>query len=152
MKRILDIIRAFCVSPEVACILLLAIGGCVFYDWLADFLPHLFLNQDAFKWVAIVPVAPLALTINERQKLLSPDSRLSSWYLEWPEYHMIKDRYFITLVWEIASICVTVSIWLFGLKITDPLVFILFLGGIIVSIVSYCLLLNATIKLKQLLV
>lgn len=151
MKRLRDILISILISPEMAVIAILVILCSLLHEPIENMVSFIRPAESAVNWLTLAPAALLVLTLKERKELLSPESNSTKEYLNWPNYQMVKDRFFITLAWEFFALCVTLIIWVLGLSTMKFSVVIVFFGAILISVVSYVTFLIATVTLKEIL-
>lgn len=151
MRRTLGIVGIIIISPEMLAILLLTIlyfAVPQVFIWLAF---RVSTTDEQLKFLALAPLALTGIIINKRNDLLFPEHKESQLLQEWPDYHLIYDRYWVCLLFSATCTGVSLVIWLIGLSLKDPAYLVVFLTSLIIPIITFFTFINATISLKRLL-
>jgi hypothetical protein len=152
MKRVLDILKAVIISPEVGFIIFLFLLVYLRPDILRNLASQVNTNDETIKFWALVPVSVTIYFFTHRDDLLFPkEERLQEILNDWREYHLLLDRYWICIFWGGLGSLLTLAIWLFKGDLSIPSIFSIFFGGIITPTITFLTFVSATITLKRLL-
>jgi len=151
MKRIKDIAIAVCISPEVVIVLL-----CLFiyhrypefYQWIGA---RVSAREDVVKYFCFIPVGLLALSLRIAFPLLFPGDKEMKLLQVWPKYHMLKDRYVISLLFIAVCSTASIAVWALNLPVADARFIAIIIGSILISGITYVSLFFAQIRVKEIL-
>lgn len=151
MKRIKDIAIAVCISPEVVIILF-----CLFlyhhypelYQWIGA---RVSARADVIKYFCFIPVGLLVLSLKIAFPLLFPGDKEMKILQAWPKYHMLKDRYVISLLFIAGCSVASIAVWALNLPVPDARFIAVIIGSILISCITYALLFFAQIRVKEIL-
>ena len=150
MKRVINFLRIIIVSPEMAFIAVLCLSVYlypVFFIWVASEVNAV---EDVIKYLAFVPLALGGMIVRQKDELLFPTHKSNNTLQEWPDYNsLLLDTYWGCLFFEAVSVVSTLGVWIFNADIKNYIVFSVFVGGIVVSIISYLTFFNSTITIKR---
>jgi hypothetical protein len=152
MKRIWDILTSIFVSFEFLLVLFLILLHSYFEPQIIAFGMKVNAGPDAVKWLALIPVALLALVFKDYLPLLFPEGPMADMYQRWPRYRMVKDRYVITIIFQGAAAAVAIWFWITAIDFTNSIHFCLFFGAIALATVTFIQFFWAKIALRRLLI
>jgi hypothetical protein len=152
MKRVIDIVRTFVISPEflfVAIISLLVYIKPTIFAKLASMVNT---ADEPIKFLALVPISITVYLMSKKDELLFPEQHSSYKILQsWPDYQMLLDRYWIAITWGIICSLPCLAIWIFSGDLTNYIIFSLFFCSIITSVITALTFFGATITLRRIL-
>lgn len=137
------------VSPEmVTALAFLAV--LTFFPQLFDILgSKLTGDKDQIKFLALIPVGILGLIIHARNDLLFPSHPFAHVLQEWPDYFMILDRYWFSVLICALCILISVGIWILNIPFNNSRALALFLCAITEPVVTYICFHAATIRVRR---
>ncbi|MEW6487168.1 MAG: hypothetical protein AB1578_04535 [Thermodesulfobacteriota bacterium] len=150
MNRLKDILVATLVSLE-ALVLVGSVGVYILAPSCFVWLGARLTQNEPIKYLALVPVALLVVMVRSAGDLLFPSSVDFTILQKWPDYHMVKDRYLISLVITGACTLVVISIWALSLPLSQALNAFAFVTAIAVALVAYGCFAYATWTVKEIL-
>jgi hypothetical protein len=121
MKKIVDGLRFVIISPEVCCGLLILLLLLTFPEislFVAKYIfsSEVILGEDSFVWL-VIPITSLALTYKLGDSILNPEDKESRKKLkEWPNYWMLKNRIYYSLLISVISLLGTLGAWYYALS------------------------------------
>jgi hypothetical protein len=139
------------VSPETVAVLIVVVLHRFVpfpFTWLGSRLSG---QNDPIQFLSLIPVGLVGLIVHGRGDLLFPEHPAGRVLQEWPHYHMILDRYWATVLFSGGATLVTVGMWALQIPLNDPTHLAVFLGAILVSLITYLCFLNATISVRRVL-
>lgn len=151
MKRALDTLRAFFLSPEVVGFLL-PLAGYLYAPAFVDVLVKPMKESIAFGLAAAaLPLSMLRFNYKETLALLSPAGARKV-LLEWPDYPMLKTRVVVALLWSVAGLMATlVGVWLVAIDWRPRLAVAILVGGIFSACAATATIVLARFRLRELL-
>lgn len=150
MDRTKDFLVALFLGPEVATVLVIVIIRYAFASTI-DAIGEAIVVRDApIQYLAGVPAIVLGYVVAERKQLLFPESAANEILQEWPDYHSIVTRYYLTFGWALLATAIGVGCWAFG-ELSDVNCLIALLGAVLLSLATFVPFFHATYKLKRLL-
>lgn len=139
------------VSWEFAC----AIGLCatrrLFPQLLIAFGQRISEAGDNIKLLALLPAMLFWFVMTNVRQVLSPQHRLNSVLQEWPDYHMLTRRYYFTLTVCAGGAVVGGCTWVFGMALTEPTYLALFMGSVLLPLISFLSFHIASVSLTRIL-
>jgi hypothetical protein len=152
MKRFVNILGIFFISPEMAFVLILIIMIFLKPNFFIFLASRINTADDLIKCLALVPPTITWIIFSKKDDLLFPEKHPTDEFLQkWSDYHLLLDRYWICLVFGIISSIPTLYIWIFNNDLKNYITLAVFLGGIIVPLITFLTFFNATITLKRIL-
>ncbi|RLD03645.1 MAG: hypothetical protein DRI32_07075 [Chloroflexi bacterium] len=155
MKQIKDFLYTFIVSPEM---IFISIFGLLLYlspSFFIQVAAKLNVAEGIIKPLALIPLGLLSLIIKQKNEILFPDHELNAVLQKWPNYYLITNRYWTCVLFEGISLmftgCIWIGIQMYEIDFKNYVVFALFVGGLVVSIITYLTFLNSTITIKRIL-
>lgn len=151
MKRITDILISIFISVEflVGFLFFLAYQTCPnYFDLLGTRLTQ---NSDFIKYLTFIPVGLLAIIMKDKKDLLFPDHVSNEILQEWPDFHMIEDRYYLTLFFILVCFLSCGGIWALNFKLSSGLYFAIFIAAVTISVITFVHYHYATIKIRRIL-
>lgn len=149
--RALYFFRVLLISAEV---FLISVSGLVWYHFSAD-LNHLAatikLNDDILKYLMLVPVGLAVWVANELRQLLQEDKGTTRFLLGWPDYWKLKLHLWISLVYAVAFVCMSIAPWVVQAGISTGIGLLLFLTSIVGQITLSASVYAARLRVKELL-
>ncbi|MDN7953774.1 hypothetical protein QZM74_29100 [Burkholderia multivorans] len=111
MKKILEIARAFFVSPE----LLLVVIGVAIHRYFSKpvdrIIASVTVSDDFFKWVIAIPSALLCWSLVSGRKLLFPEKDGGGVLQGWSDYWILKICFYVALVWNLIFVLISIYAW-----------------------------------------
>ena len=152
MKRIFDIVRAVIISPECVFVAIFTFLVLVKPDIFISLASRVNTTDDLIKYLALVPPTIAVVLMRRKDDLLFPEQHPAYALLQdWPNYYLLLNRYWISVMWGILSSLITLWVWIFGGDLTEYITFSLFFCSIITSIITAFTFFSATITLKRIL-
>lgn len=152
MKRFLDILRAIVISPEMLFLAAFSLFAHLNQSYIISIASKTNTNEETIKYLALVPPSIIVFLYMRRDDLLFIDNHPKHNLIqEWPNFHMLLDRYWICILWGILGSVATVPIWIFNGDLSAINIFYLFFSGIITPIISLLTFFSATITIKRIL-
>lgn len=151
MSRLKDIALAVFVSFEFLCLLtVLALYTALpqLFVWIGTRLSG---ADDRIRYFCFVPVAVLALVVRSSKDLLFPSESDCRLLQEWPKYRMVRDRYFVSVVWAAGCALAGPLIWGLKLPVSDKRFVAAAVAAIAISLVDYGCLFVATLTVREIL-
>ena len=151
MQRKLDLLRAVFVSPEF-CVIVYGL-----YLATADIaaIRHLMSRiegAEVIKYLALIPVAILALLVKDVQELLSPKDKTHADHLNsWPDYWRLKNRVIASLIWSFLFACMAIVAWTVGKPDKNIPAFVCLLASLVGTAFTYWTVYCARIRLLEIL-
>jgi len=151
MKRVWEFFKMLILSPEALIVLVFGAALKVSPQTFTKIGSMLSGNKEPIRFLAFVPFVMLGLIMNGKKDLLFPEHEAESLLQQWPEYYLILDRYWVSII--ICAVCgiTEIIIWALNLPLAKPSVLASFIAAIVVSPVTYLLFHNATIKIRRML-
>ena len=149
MKRILSIIGIIIFSPEMfAILILIALYFIVpqIFVWIAS---RVSTADEQLKFLALAPLTLTIFIISKRSDLLFPEHKENQILQEWPNYHMLLDRFWVCMLFSATSAGVSLAIWLIGLSLKNPTYLLAFMISLMVPLITLFTFINATISLRR---
>jgi hypothetical protein len=152
MKKILDVIGAIIISPEFV-----FVAGFALVVYLE---PSVFISlaarvstaKEQINYLSLVPPGIVLVLMKQKDDLLFPEQHPANNLLqEWPQYHLLLDRYWISVMWGILGSLYPLWVWIFQGDLTNYVTFSIFFCSIITSIITALTFFGATITLKRIL-
>lgn len=152
MRRVLDVVRAILLSPEfvfaAGLALIVSLKSEIFIS-LASMVTSV---DERINYLALISPAIVAVLIKQKDDLLFVSGHPMAGALqEWPQYHLILDRYWVTIMWCVLCSIITISIWILDGDLSHYIIFSLFFGSIIISLIASLTFFSATITLRRIL-
>ncbi len=155
MSQLIDMIRFIFISPEI-------LVGLVLYTLLTNF-PELvtFLTKFIFDTeinlsnsliLFGIPLTSLTISYKLTENILNPDDKSNRKILkEWPNYWMLKNRLYYSMILSILSLFGCLASWYYALNnnIESGTIYIIIFWSL--SLTSLCTVANAKLKIKDLL-
>lgn len=152
MKRTLNVIRAIIISPEFVFVAGFALLAYLKPDLFISLASRVNTAKEPVSYLALVPPTIVVILMRQKDDLLFPTQPpISDLLQNWPGYHLLLERYWITVTWGILTSFPTLWIWLFKGDLTEYITFSIFFCSIITSIITALTFFSATIMLKRIL-
>jgi len=149
MKRFLYIIKTFFISPEftfLAVTSLLVFLYPEIFIWLST---RINTTSEIVKYLYVLPAGITVYMVTQKRELLSPEpEKASESLLKWPDYHKISDSFWICITYGGLGTFFCFSTALFG-DLKDYRMLVVFLSGIVISIITVLTFINAAIVIKK---
>jgi hypothetical protein len=151
MKRVWEFLKMLILSPEALIVLAFGAALKVSPQTFTKIGSMLSGNKEPIRFLAVVPFVMLGLIIKDKKDLLFPEHAAENLLQQWPEYYLILDRYWASIIICAACGITEIIIWALNLPLTKPSVLASFIAAIVVSPVTYLLFHSATIKIRRIL-
>lgn len=113
MIRVIYYIRTFFISVEVLALLLSLAIYLYWEDGLRVVFESKQLNQDALKWLTLVPVSIAVWTLKEARDVIFPDERSAKTLSKWPSYWKLKAHFYVGINFCVLLVMPCILIWFF---------------------------------------
>jgi hypothetical protein len=137
------------VCPEVVFLISLPLLCTVLESKMSNLITGLLISPDKLKYISLVPVTVLGLTLSDFKSILQPEHKNKDFLLQWPMYWALKVGYFGGVFYQTVFAAIGFSVW-FG---SDGKLTVYFAAALIVSttgsIVSYWTILLAKAKVQE---
>ena len=155
MNKFLDLIRLTLISPEIIVGLLVYFGLHEYIEF-PKFISTYFFNenmqwQDYLKLFG-VPIGILGLMYKYSDSILNPEDKENRQVLkQWPNYWMLKNRVYFSLIIAIISFIGTIGSWYYAqnMNLIDGTVYILVFWSVL--LVSFITIALAKLSIKDIL-
>ncbi|MBN3804931.1 hypothetical protein GXB81_18005 [Paraburkholderia sp. Ac-20336] len=111
MKKLLETIRTFFVSPELALVICGVYLQEKFSKQIEHALLHVHIPDDLFKWAIAIPGVLLCWSLVSGRKILFPEKDKSSILQKWPDYWKLRICFHATLSWNIIFLMISIYAW-----------------------------------------
>ena len=149
MNRVLYILKIVIISPEFASLAIIALLAFIqpnFFIWLSS---RINTTNEMVKWFGLLPAGMTGVMVTRNTELLSPGPQeTAKTLLQWSEYYKIEYRFWICLFFGTIGSIACGYVMLFG-DLKAYIMLTIFLGGIVISSISFLTFLSATITLKR---
>ena len=139
------------ICPEFAILLLIPLGCFVPDSYILKLISNLKIDPNALKYISLIPVGILGLTLKDFKHILQPDHQAKIKLLQWPGYWSLKVGYFGALIYQVIFALIGLSVWLIYIDRLSVYFVVALVISIIGSAVSYWTLLLVKAKIQEIL-
>lgn len=152
MKRLLNIIRTFFISPEFIALLVVYILF-LYFPTTFENIGKSFINPNEYiKYIALLPMAFTGIIFTHIIKsILFPEEKRKALY-EWQDYFLLRDRVMIGAIISILCSVSCILIFLFQASVESKYVALIFISSILISSISVFTMFLATIAIREILI
>lgn len=152
MRRIADLLRAFIVSFEMVWLLLMILVDLNFRSYFTLIGEQFRFNTEIWKFLPTLSLLFTGLAFKLAGKVRAPlPSPYNKRLYEWPQYHRLKDRVYISLFLCVMSCIGALAIWMFADKMATHMIATIFLSGGGISGIAVLTVYLASHKLREIL-
>lgn len=150
MKIIKDFFFSFFISYEFVVFLIFLFMFKFFPNIFSSYLEQLSFNGDFIKWVVFIPCGTFIYVLKNYRDLLSPNHDNWKCLNNYPDYYLLKNRYWVTMIYLFISILLGIFYWVKAEYLESDM-FLILLCSILISIISFITFHNAVISLSRIL-
>jgi len=138
MKKLLEILRFFFVSPEFVLILLAIVLYKYFNDFIFNFTEPLRKNSEAIRYLSLMPAGLAVWIFTKGKSLLFPEKDKKEILHNWPDYWKLRLGFDVSLFYSGLFVLTGFISWVLDWSIKDSLPVMMSLTSVLGSaIVCY---------------
>jgi hypothetical protein len=106
-------------------------------------------NDEVLKYMMVVPLGLAVWVANELKQLLHEDKEITRFLVDWPEYWKLKFHVWVSLIFALIFVCLSIAPWIVRSGISTGGGFLLFLTSIVGQLSLAASVYAARLRMKE---